>query len=203
VLEKACIKVKKVRVHPDIYKAHSHGLMKQNAYYPLDRTHLLAHTIAKGSDKYTISNFLPGVSPKSIMVAMVKAKTVPHVDPFKFEPFQLTSITLTTDGVAHSYEADFEKNLYVQPYVELFKNGLVNDCGITWQKYKTDKCLFFFNLAPDSDPNNIQPLKHRNLRLEVRFAKALEENVKLVLMARSDDVMIIDKNLQVSLANNA
>ena len=132
MLEKVCLEVKKVRVNPEIYNAHSHGLMKQNAYYPLDRTHLLAYTIPKGSTNYTISNFSPGASPKSVMVAMVKSKTVPHVDPFKFEPFKLNSITLMADGVAHSYEADFVKNLYAQPYVELFKNALVNDCGISW-----------------------------------------------------------------------
>ena len=202
VLEKVCLKVKRVRVHPEIYQSHSLGLMRHKAYYPLDRTRLQSFIIPKESKKYIINNFLPGPSPKSIMVAMVKDKTVLYNDPFKFEPFHLESITLFVDGVAQSYEADFEKNLYVQPYVELYKNALVNDCGITWSKYKTDKCLFYFNLAPDFDPNNIQPLNHRNLRLELRFAKALDENIKLVMLTRSDDVMIIDKSLRVSIISN-
>ena len=65
------------------------------------------------------------------------------------------------------------------------------------EEFKTNKCIFVTNLCRDMDIDATQPPQYGNIRLEMKFADLLAENITLIIMAICDGVIEIDKNLHV------
>ena len=206
-LESAMLKVKKVQVNKSIYQAHSLGILRQNALYPLRRTLMVSHTVTQGLKSYAIDNLFRGHSPKAIVTLMVKdnAATSMLADPFTFEPFNLNYFALSQDGVIlpnnRPFTPDFANNLCMQEYASLFQALQLfsqnQTIDVTFDEFKTNKCIFITNLCPDLDLELTQIQKFSNLRLEMKFAQALAQNINVIMMAICDDVLEIDKNLRV------
>ena len=186
-LESALLKVKKVQVNKSIYQAHSLGILRQNALYPLRRTLLVSHTVAQGIKSYSIDNLFRGHSPKAIVTLMVKdtAATSMLADPFTFEPFALNYFALSQDGVIlpnnRAFTPDFVSNLCMQEYASLFQALQLftqnQTIDVTFDEFCTTKCIFITNLCPDLDLELTQIQKSSNLRLEMKFAQALAQNI--------------------------
>ena len=206
-LESAMMKVKKVQVNKSIYQAHSLGILRQNALYPFRRTLLVSHSVAQGATSHSIDNVFRGHSPKAIITVMVKdsATTTITSDPFTFEPFHLNYFALSRDGVIlpnlRAFTPDFDLGLCMNEYASLFQALQIftqnQTIDVTFEEFKTNKCIFLTNLCPDMDLENTQPTHISNLRLEMKFSEALAQNINIIMMAICDDVLEIDKSSRV------
>jgi len=193
-IEKAILKVKKVQMNSEIYHNHSQGLLKQPVLYPIQRSIMMKQTIPAGSTDYRYE--LPEMSPKLIITALVDSEISFAKNPFYFDHFKLNRFIVTTNGKMKIFEPDFENKLCVNEYMLLYQTFPAL-CGITPDDFISGYTLFVTNLCPDGDMNEVQEKKPIDMRMELRFAEPLKQNVSLIVMAICDEGIVIDKNFQV------
>ena len=78
----------------------------------------------------------------------------------------------------------------------------IPQCDIDYEKYKSTYCLFAFDLSSDGtlggETGTLNLLKRGSIRCEIRFAKTLKKQIKLVL-GQFDNVIAIDKERSFSI----
>ena len=108
------------------------------------------------------------------------------------------SITLTRNmDYRETYTMDFEKSDYTEAYMQsIIRNlGFLNsnqNNGITLKDFNERYPFFTFVLAPDFSIEQTQLPKTGNLKLDIKFGKALE--VPLTLIAYG----LFDSEIQIS-----
>ena len=181
VIEKACLRVRRVRVNPGVLAAHEEKLVKENAVYPIQKTEIATYTIPTGATYHVQDGLVRGQLPKLVIVGLV-----PTADfsgggkntPLVFENCNLTQISLQQDGQNAPYSRAIEmdwtdkKELVTQAYASLFQNlemlNVNKSNGITLDKFISRWALFAFNLTPDLSVGGEcgQPYQTANLRLD-------------------------------------
>lgn len=210
-IKKAILYVRRVKVNRAVALGHELGLLKSNALYPLTRSKIVSYTIAKGSLSYFKDNIFSAMRlPKFVIVCLVGANSFNgdyNSDPFNFQHFNVNSVGLLYDGQSvpfrEFYEPDFQNNLYTRDYMisiiqntEHFNTNRNN--GITMENFASKgQCFFTFNLTPDWNMSGCQVPRDGNLRLDLSFAKPLDEGINVILYALFDDEIQIGKNKQV------
>lgn len=200
-LEKAILKMKKVRVNKNIYQAHSVGLLKRPSLYPIQRTCMQSFIIPQGQSSFVFESIFNDISPKVIVTALVNsnASTNSQLDPFKFEHFKLNHFALYRDGSAKIYQPNFNKKLCVNEFMALY-NTFSSNIGLTFNDFTSNMSLLVTNLSADMNIHEVQERKIMNLRMEMKFEEALAQNVTVINMAICDGMVIIDKNLRVTMS---
>jgi len=210
-LKKAILYVRRVKVNTALSLGHQLGLIKANAVYPITKSQVISYTISAGSMSYFKDNIFSSLRlPKFVVVGFVSAKAFNGAfseDPFKFKHFDVNSVGLLCDGQSvpfrNVYEPDFANGLFVRDYqmsmihnTEHFNTNKNN--GITMEMFeKEGYSLFTFNLTPDFDMSTVQAPRDGNLRLDVKFAKALPDPINVIIYGLFDSSMQIGKNKQV------
>ena len=210
-ISKAMMLVRRVKVSPAVQARHLLGLGKKNAIYPYTRSQVVSYAISQGSLSYFKENlFSSSLLPKFVVVAMVKSLgyTGSYAEePFKFDHFNTNSVALYRDGQAlpyrESYTPDFENGLYVCDYVKSMIHSVQHlntnlNNGVTLKKFGGGGYTFFtFNLTPDFDMTQGQLPKDGNLRLDIKFAKPLNQAINVVIYASFDAELQITKDRQI------
>ncbi|GFY23402.1 uncharacterized protein F54H12.2 [Trichonephila clavipes] len=79
-------------------------------------------------------------------------------------------------------ELDFEKENYIRAYQSLFLNS--EGLYLSRNEFAKGYSLFLFDLTPDlCDGEHFNLIRHSNLRIELKFNKALEQTVSLIVFA--------------------
>ena len=91
---------------------------------------------------------------------------------------------------------------FIAGFQSLFSGGgrLSQDAGsqINRSDYGSGYTALCFDLSPDHClADHFEPLKHGNLRVELHFARALANTVKLIIYAEFQNVIEIDANRNV------
>jgi len=210
-LESAILSVRKVKVSPAVILGHDLGLNNHNATYPIQQSEMLTYTIAKGSTTHTQDNLCRGALPKLLIIGLVGNGTFSgdtKQDPMIFTNAKLNYLALYRDGESAPYtqpfQPDFENEMLVlRPYMamiqglEMYNSNQSNN--ITIDDFVKGKTLFIFNLTPDLNASGScgQPYRTGNLRLEMKFAKALDEAINVIMFAIRDGKIEICKDRQV------
>ena len=85
-------------------------------------------------------------------------------------------------------------------YMAIFQS-FPSDCGITYNDFLLKGyTIFVTNLCPDMNVEVTQSQRQKNLRLEMKFAEPLKENVSVINMAICDGMVQINQDLRVSLS---
>ena len=97
-----------------------------------------------------------------------------------------------------TYTMDFEKNDYTEAHVQsIIRNlGFLNSSqnnGITLKDFNERYPFFTFVLAPDFSIEQPQLPKTGNLKLDIRFSKAIEEPLTLIAYGLFDSEVQISK----------
>ena len=210
-IEKACLYVRKVKVNPNVLKAHEDGLEKSsNAIYPIQQSDMMSYTIPNGSSYHMQDNLFRGQTLKLIVVGLVENAVFNgdgKTDPLLFQHFDISHIALQRDGECVPYcqpiQMNYKDKVVGQAYMamiqslEMYNSNLSN--GITLEKFMKGQTLFVFNLTPDLSASGSwgQPYQTGNVRLEVKFSKALHEGINVIIMAIRDGRLEITKQRQV------
>jgi len=62
--------------------------------------------------------------------------------------------------------------------------------GISHDNYKDGYALYAFDLTADLGDNHFNLVKHRNLRLVLKFGEALTETVTVIAYSEFDNVLV-------------
>ena len=111
VIEKACLYVRRVRVHPEVLAAHEERLLSENAGYNFQQTEMLTYIIPSGSTSHLQDNLLRGQLPKLAIVGLVPSADFDGTSnntPLRFKPLDLTQISLQRDGQNVPYSRAIE-----------------------------------------------------------------------------------------------
>lgn len=193
--------VRRVRVDQAVMIGHQQGLEHQNAIYPFQKTKIVHFTIPKNSHgEYKDNLFSDERLPKFVLIAFQSSKQASgDYGSFcsTFSNYGVKSISLARNvDYRETYTTDFE-NDFTEAYVQsIIRNmGLLNadrNNGITMKEFKDSYTFFTFVLAPDFAIDQAQIPKTGNLKLDVRFHKALTESVTMYAYG------VFDSEIQIS-----
>lgn len=127
-------------------------------------------------------------------------------NPYSFQSFNYTSLAIYLDSVpvpAKPFVCDFENNQFIRAYDSLFEGCNINhsDIGnnISRFDYPNGYALVAVDLTPDlaASGSHISLPKTGSLRIDVRFAHALNQSITAVIFAEFDGMIEIDKNRNI------
>ena len=179
------------------------GLEKQNAIYPIRKSKVVTYSIGKGSVyEYKDNLFSDERLPKFVLITFMETSQI-NGDYSKycsaFAHKNVKSITLTRNmNYRETYTMDFEKNDYTEAYVQsIIRNlGFLNtnhNNGITLKDFHERYPFFTFVLSPDFFIGQTQLPKTGNLKLDIRFSKALDVPITLIAYGLFDSEIQISK----------
>lgn len=209
----AKLMVRKAKINPTILLAHAKALETTTAKYPYTRVDVKTATINAGLRNKVMDSLYLGQLPKRIILGFVDNARFNgdfRYNPFKFDHFDLTFLSLYVDGVqvpAQPLTADFTNQNApetLKAYHTLFTGTGLHakdeGNGINRFDYTQGNTLYAFDLTPDLSSHtghwNLQ--RTGCLRLEVRFKVDLPTAINLVMYSEFDSVIEIDKHRHVS-----
>ena len=209
IIEDAVLYVRRVKVSPGTILEHEKQLMTQNALYPVQHTQMSSYTIPTGSISHIRDGLFRGHMPKMVIFGMVDNKAYNgdmKSSPFEFKHNDVCHVALYKEGMTVPYRPlapDFTKGLCVREYMQGLMQGMElynrnESLGISLAEYSAGGyTLFAFNLTPDLTlVGHAQPYFEGNLRLELKFKKALTASINVVIMAVFDGKVEITRQRQ-------
>ncbi|GFU30344.1 uncharacterized protein F54H12.2 [Trichonephila clavipes] len=176
-------------VNPGVILGHAKALEKTSPKYPINRVLGKVYLIPKGSMYFIQDNIFSGQMPNKLFIGCVDNEAFHGAfskSPYEFKHFNLNfywSVCGWTTSASQSIRTRFSKDQYIRAYQTLFvgtdRMGQDRGIFISRKEYKDSNTLFGFNLSPDlcSSGEHLSLLKHRNLRLELKFSKSLEQAI--------------------------
>ncbi|GFX78921.1 uncharacterized protein F54H12.2 [Trichonephila clavipes] len=193
--------VRKVRVNPGVLIEHAKALEKATAKYPIDRVVCKVFSIPQSSYSFIQDNVFWGQMPKRLVLTCVDNDAFNgncKKSLFEFNHFNMNFLGVYVDGQPMPHqplELDFEKD-YIRAYQNLFlqSDGLY----LSRTEFPKGYALYLFDLSPDlCDGEHFNLIKHNNLRIELKFNKALEQTVSFIVFAEFESLIEIDKTRNV------
>lgn len=176
------------------------------------RNEIKSFTIPKASTQATIPNICLGELPRRVFLVLVDHET--HTgnnlrNPFNYQHFKLNFLQFLANGVsipARPFQPNFEQGKFEREYLSVYEalNEMTSDpCyQLSIENYVKGNTIFAVNLGNDtSDGINMSgyrnPKKSGDLRVEMRFAEALNNNVTCLMLMQYDSAVIITNTLEV------
>ncbi|GFU02944.1 uncharacterized protein F54H12.2 [Trichonephila clavipes] len=203
-LEKITLLVRKVHVSPGVVLGHMKALEKETAKYPINRVLCKVYSIPQGRMSLVQDNIFIGQMPKRIVVGCVDNDSFHGTfekSSFDFKHYDINFIGVYVDGQPTPHnplDLNFAQNNYIKGYHSLFigteKLGQDQCLFISRVEYISGNTLFAFNLSPDlCTGDHLNLIKHSNLRIEIKFSKALSQTICVVIFSEFDNIIEINK----------
>lgn len=208
-IEDAVLYVRRVTLTPAIVQAHSDGLRNHNALYPIQKSVVTNYTISKGAMSDSREILVGSEIPKLLVVGLVDNVAFNghyKKNPFNFQHFKLNFISLLKNGEpipAPPLQLDFTKQQYMRAYMGMINNleYYIRDesNAITPKDFANGSALFVFNLTPDLSFGGhcAQQFETSNVRLDLKFASALDHSINVILYSIYDSQIEITKDRTV------
>ena len=197
--------VKKHTLLPNVMTEH-YRLLNAGSHvcYPMKRVEVKAYSLGTGISSNVNENILSGLLPDRIVIGMVDSDAYNgsfKTNPYEFKDFGLSVINVNINGDASAnlpINVNFDDKEYLMLYNKLFEGlGIENeDAGIDLEREEYKKHpLMIFNLRDQKEGFSIP--KYGNIRIDLKFKKALTQGVTVIIYAEYQSVLQIDKNKNV------
>ena len=186
---------------------------KSNMQFPIKRVDCKVFSIFAGSLSAYKEGILSGQLPKRIVIGCVRNSAYRinqyngmHTEnPFDFAHFNHQHLTVHINGQSDSIpslDPDYANDLYLRCYHSLFGGvGKVNtdeDFDVSRTEYNKGFALYAFNLATDDD-EVFEVSKQGSVRVDLKFASALEHTINVIVYAEYENIIQIDASRNVLL----
>jgi hypothetical protein len=203
--------VRKVKINPTIMLGHAEGLLINSAKYPINRVDIKTFTLPAPIMSKSLDNVYIGTLPKRCIIGLTRNSGFNGSfasNPYEFQNFNLNFLSLYVDSVqipSKPFTPNYNNGIYMREYCSLYSGTGIHysDHGldISHAEFPSGYTLYSFDLTPDLSCNdsswNLQ--KNGSLRIELRFAAALEESITVIVFSEFDSLIEIDKNRQITL----
>lgn len=200
VIDHASLFVRKVKVSPAVAIGHAKALEKTTAKYPINRVICKVYSVAKGNMSFVQDNVFLGPMPNRVVIGLVDNEAYNgtyNTNPFEFKHYDLNFISVYVDGrpVPHkALEPNFTTGNIVRAYNNLFRSGEDRGIDLTREEFKRGYALFCFSLLPDqSECGHLHLLRQGNLRVELKFSKALQKTISVIVYGEFQNLIEITK----------
>lgn len=207
VIEDIILKVAKVRVNPAIIFAHGEVLQSSNAKYPLVQTQIKMFSLPAGQISCHLDNMYQNSRPSKLVIGFVTSEAAAgdiSKNPYNFQHFNLSSISLLVDGEAvggSGIKTHFkDKYSCATPFLNMLNtfNQSAKGNGLQPKDFGGGFALYCFNLDTDYPDENCIPLIRRgNVSLECQFSRPLEHSITVVAYSESMNFYEINKSRDI------
>ena len=201
--------VRKVKLSPSVFLAHSKALEHGTAKYPVKRVVCKTFTIPAGFLDLSHEKLFSGQLPARLVVGLVDVESFNGAigrNPYNFQHFGLNEIGVYLDGQqAQSIRVlrpDYTNRQFVDAYMSLFTgtNKINRDEGnyISREDYSRGYSLYVYDLSPDLGENDhFNLVRQGNVRLVLKFANDLQRAVSAVVYAEFDSLIEVDRDRNI------
>lgn len=200
-----------VKLLPDVTLAIERNLETKMAMYPYKRVDVRTMTIASNSTSFSLDNIYSGQNlPELIIFGLVDNDAYNgnyKLNPFNFQPFNLSEITASIDGYEISpRNLKFNFNLNnpqtQRAYFQLFKQLSFHRFDranlISRELFNKNCFLLGWDLTPDKSSSDCTSIMTGgNLRLQGKFSVSLPKTVVAIIYMQFDADIGIDKTRNV------
>lgn len=169
------------------------GIVQKPHRYLTARTQLLHRALAQGLHSFHTELFR-GALPRTVVVCQVKSSAFGgryKENPYNFQHFKVNDINLRLNGLSipsDAYECDFDNNLVMRAYTELFINTGTwrNDRGacVSLERFKKGSTFFCWDLTPDRcNSYHLHNSRSGVLDLEMTWKTPLEQPTTILIYA--------------------
>ena len=200
VITSACIKLCCVKVHPGVILGHNEALTKSPALYPYSKSIIKTFSVAANQYNFSTDDLFQGEIPQNVMVAMVPGKAYSadmSTNPYFFHHYNCNSIGFYVDGQSvpeRVLEPNFETKEYLSAYLRLseFPGRAIDRKG-----FALGYTIFNFPLSKKINSQHMDVVRKGHTRLEIGFAKKLEETIVVIVYAKFSSLLTIDATRNV------
>jgi len=203
--------VRRIRPSPKISVSHEALSKRCLARYNLTRVELKTFTFAGGPQAISINNAVLGMLPKRLLFTMVKNTDFlcsRDSNPYNLRHYDLTNFTMYVNGrqipsESLSLNMDHEKTS-VRGYATLFEGTGIHHSNsglqITHDMYINGFLVILYDLTTDlaASEGHASPPTCGDIRIVLKFAKALPEAVTCLLYLEYDNSVHLDLPRNVS-----
>ncbi|GBM31293.1 Uncharacterized protein F54H12.2 [Araneus ventricosus] len=208
IIEHASLFVRKVKVSPGVLLGHAKALQSTPAKYPIDRVLSKMYSISKGSFSFSQDNVFLGQMPKRLIITCVDNDAFNgtyNSNPFHFKHNNLNFLGVYVDGNPISskpLEPDYSNGQSIRAFNSLLVGSgkLASNKGIyiNRDEFIQGYTLYAFDLTPDlCDGSHLNLVNQGNLRIELKFASALEKTVSVLVYAEFQNMIEITNSRNV------
>jgi len=180
------------------------------AKYPINRVVCKTLTIPSAVMDVNHEKLFSGQIPTRIVIGLVRNDAFNGSttrNPFNFQNFKLTEISVYSDGQQQQHgikplKTDFERSLYVRGFNTLFSGTgkVFRDEGnaLDRKNFSGGYALYAFDLTSDlGEDDHFSLAKQGSVRLVLKFGEALVDPVTVIAYAEFRNVIEIDRNRSV------
>jgi hypothetical protein len=204
----ASMRIRKVKINPSVYMAHTKALENGTAKYPIKRVICKTFTVPAGYLDFIQEKLFSGQLPTRLIIGCVDNKAFNgdyKLNPFNFQHFSATELSVYLDGQQHTIkplQMDYANNQYVNAYMSMFsgtrKENQDEGNDINRSEFAEGFSLYVFDLTPDlSETGSFNLTRSGGVRVGMKFSKALEKTITVVAFAEFENIIEIDRNRNV------
>ena len=123
----AALLLRKVKLSPSVFLAHTDSLHNTTAKYPIKRCVCKALAIPQNYSDMTYEKLITGQLPMRVVVGLVDNAAfngARNLNPFNFQNFNVSEVALFLDGqqsqTSRPIELNYDKGLFIHGYNSLF-----------------------------------------------------------------------------------
>lgn len=202
--------VRRIICDPGVAESIRQSLQTKPVLYPMVQSKIKTYLLNSTTQSQTISQIFNGKMPRSFIVGMVASAGIDgHVNknPFLFKHFDLKSFVPYFNGesiIPQPLTFNFSTGDYVRGYDWFLTNiGLnkMRSVDITIEDWLANSFFLPFDMSPDLDNAfSLRAVESGTLDFQLNFNTALEQNTTILIYASFNEVLIIDKDKNVSFA---
>ena len=204
-VEEASFYVRRHALHPDMTRKIQQNFNKnQHALYPYRKSEVRYASIPPGITKFSTQPIFRGILPDILCIGLVShaaASGTYNKNPFNFQHFNLSKLTVTLDDhpvVYRAIECDYEKKKYLMGYNTLLKSSTGMDGNyITADEYLQGNTVYVLDLA-SARPDEFHTDKVGEIKIHIGFSQQTPEVVNLIVLAQLQALFQVDKNGNVT-----
>ena len=200
-------------VSPGTLTAHMRALQQSTAKYPITRHEIRTLSIPQGMSDVITDQVFNGQLPRRILVGFVEDAcyrgSYKHY-PFNFECFDINHFSFPINGQIYlrtPYTPNFAKKLVMREYysfLQAFNQDVYSPVlQMSYEEYMAGNVFFAYNFAPDLGDGcgfggHLSLIQTGSLGMHIRFATPPLAPFTAIIFAEFDNMIEIDKNLQVT-----
>ncbi|GBM29171.1 hypothetical protein AVEN_227714-1, partial [Araneus ventricosus] len=199
IIEHASLFVRKVKVSLGVLLGHAKVLQTTPAKYPIDRVLSKMYSISKGSFTFSQDNVFLGQMPKRLIITCVDNDAFNGTyssNPFHFKHnLNFLGVYVDENPISSKpLEPDYSNGQSIRAFNSLLVGSgkLASNKGIyiNRDEFIQGYTLYAFDLTPDlCDGSHLNLVNQGNLRIELKFASALEKTISVLVYAEFQNMI--------------
>jgi hypothetical protein len=199
VVDDIYLRATRASVLPSLAEAHQRLFAQKKAVYALRYLRTTEKIIPSGTTSMEYDIFLPGQVPYNLTFVMLPSTTFTGdsaTEPLFFEQHGLSSACLRTENKSIEYDFNDIRSAYYANMRALNEKNV----DITLPEYEKEGRFFvYFDLSDSTPDGAMRPVTRTNLRLAIKWSKATEKALTLLMLAESVGHLEIDSHQSTKL----